>query len=78
MASDTPANHLDIYMEVTILNKTWTVRGFKAIGELADWLNENGEEYAMQPTLTGPSGDAEVPGPAPSPVAPDVPDTRAP
>ncbi len=28
-----------IYVEVSILNKTWTFRGFDAIRDLAEWMD---------------------------------------
>ena len=50
-------NHLDIYLVVSILNKQWYVRGFRAIQELADWLDQNAESSTTEqpPPITGPA-----------------------
>lgn len=40
----------DIYLTVSILSKTWTVSGFKAIQELAEWLDENASSFEGVPS----------------------------
>ena len=50
-----------IWLEVSILNKTWTFRGFDAIRDLAEWMDNNASDsWAPQPVATATT-DAPVP-----------------